>query len=74
MSTKMGASYRNLFVDIIEHQFFSQYNGPKPKICGRHIDDCMGAASSIREELAKFTPFLVHLRKIYNHLRQQLKL
>ena len=26
----MGPSYANLFVGFIEHQFFSQYQGPKP--------------------------------------------
>ena len=30
MGTKMGPSYANLFVGFIEHQFFSQYQGPKP--------------------------------------------
>ena len=30
MGTKMGPSYANLFVGYIEHQFFNQYNGPKP--------------------------------------------
>ena len=31
MGTKMGPSYANLFVGFIEHQFFSQYHGPKPE-------------------------------------------
>ena len=31
MGTKMGPSYANLFVGYIEHEFFNQYNGPKPK-------------------------------------------
>ena len=29
MGTKMGPSYANLLVGFIEHQFFSQYHGPK---------------------------------------------
>ena len=32
MGTKMGPSYANLFVGYIEHQFFNQYNGPKPDL------------------------------------------
>ena len=32
MCTKMGPSYANLFVGYIEHQFFNQYNGPKPEL------------------------------------------
>ena len=32
MGTKMGPSYANLFVGFIEHQFFSQYHGPKPEL------------------------------------------
>ena len=38
MGTKMGPSYANLFVGFIEHQFFSQYHGPKPELYGRYID------------------------------------
>ena len=38
MGTKMGPSYANLFVGYIEHQFFNQYNGPKPDLYRRYID------------------------------------
>ena len=54
MGTKMGPSYANLFVGYIEHQFFNQYNGPKPDLYRRYIDDCVGATSSTREELDQF--------------------
>ena len=54
MGTKMGPSYANLFVGYVEHQFFSQYEGPKPDLYGRYIDDCIGAISSSREELNRF--------------------
>ena len=53
MGTKMGPSYANLFVGYIEHQFFYQYNGPKPELY-RYIDDCIGATSSTREDLNQF--------------------
>ena len=53
MGTKMGPSYANLFVGFVEHQFFSQYNGPKPELYGRYIDDCIGATYSTREELTQ---------------------
>ena len=46
----MGPSYANLFVGFIEHQFFSQYQGPKPKLYGRYIDDCIGATSSTSQD------------------------
>ena len=36
MDTKMGPSYANLFVGFIEHQFLSQYHGPKPELYGRY--------------------------------------
>ena len=49
MGTKMGPSYANLFVGYIEHKFFNQYNGPKPELYRRYIDDCVGATSSTRE-------------------------
>ena len=54
MGTKMGPSYANLFVGYVEHQFFNQYDGPKPDFYGRYIDDCIGAISSSREELNRF--------------------
>ena len=54
MGTKMGPSYANLFIGYIEHQFFNQYNGPKPDLYRRYIDDCVGATSSTREELNQF--------------------
>ena len=30
MGTKMGPSCANLFVGYVEHQFFNNYEGPKP--------------------------------------------
>ena len=54
MGTKMGPSNANLFVGYIEHKFFNQYNGPKPELYRRYIDDCVGATSSTREELNQF--------------------
>ena len=54
MGTKMEPGYANLFVDFIEHQFCSQYHGPKTELYGRYIDDCIGATSSTREELTQF--------------------
>ena len=54
MGTKMGPSYANLFVGYIEHQFFNQYNGPKPDLYRCYIDDCVGATSPTREELNQF--------------------
>ena len=54
MGTKMGPSYANVFVGYVEHQFFNQYDGPKPDFYGRYNDDCIGAISSSREELNRF--------------------
>ena len=48
------AEFRFGAVVLIEHQFFNQYNGPKPELYGRYIDDCIGAISSSREELDQF--------------------
>ena len=58
MGTKMGSSYANLFLGFIEHQFFSQYHGPKPELYGRHIDDCIGATSSTLDIPGKFSTLL----------------
>ena len=54
MGTKMGPSYANLFVGYIENNFFCNYHEPKPDLYKRHIDDCVGATSSSREELNQF--------------------
>ena len=54
MGTKMGPSYANLFVSYIDHQIFNQYNGPKPELYRRYIDDCVGATWSTKEELNQF--------------------
>ena len=54
IGTKMEPSYANLFVGYVEHQFFIQYDGPKPDFYGRYIDNCNGAISSSREELNRF--------------------
>ena len=54
MGTKMGPSYANLFVGYIEHEFFNQYNGPKPELYCCYVDDCVGATSSTRDELNQF--------------------
>ena len=42
------------FLGYIEHKFFNQYNGPKPELYHRYIDNCVGATSSTREELNQF--------------------
>ena len=39
---------------MLNTNFFNQYNGPKPELYGRYIDDCIGAISSSREELDQF--------------------
>ena len=54
MGTRMGPSYASLFVGYVEHQFFNQYNDPKPELYGHYIDNCIGATSSSREELDQF--------------------
>ena len=59
MGTRVGTyasrpSYANRFVGYAEHHFFKHYNGPKPELYGRYIDDCIGAISSSSEELDQF--------------------
>ena len=54
MGTKMGPCYTNLFLRYIEHQFFNQYNGPKPELYHCYIDNCISATSSTREDLNRF--------------------
>ena len=44
MGTQMGPNYANLFVGYVEEQIFNQFDGPKPELFGRYIDDCLHPA------------------------------
>ena len=58
MGTKMGPNYANLIVGYAEEQIFNQFDGPKPELFGRYIDDCLGATSCTKEELERFIGFV----------------
>ena len=58
MGAKMGPNYANLFVGYVEEQIFNQFDGPKPELFGRYIDDCLGATSCTKEELERFIGFV----------------
>ena len=58
METKMGPNYTNLFVGYAEEQVFNQFDGPKPELFGRYIDDCLGSTSCTKEELERFIGFV----------------
>ena len=45
---KMGPNYANLSVGYVEEQIFKQFDGPKPELFCRYIDDCLGATSCTR--------------------------
>ena len=47
-------TYANLFVGFIEQQFFDKFDGTKPELYRRYIDDCFGATSCSRQELDYF--------------------
>ena len=51
-------NYANLFVGYVEEQIFNQFDGPKPELFGRYIDDCLGATSCTKEELERFIGFV----------------
>ena len=53
MGTKMGANYANLLDGSVEEQIFNQFDGPKPELFGRNIDDYLGATSCTREQLER---------------------
>ena len=53
MGTKMGANYANLLDGSVEEQIFNQFDGPKPELFGRCIDDYLGATSCTREQLER---------------------
>ena len=54
MGTKMEPSYANFFHRFYQTPIFQSINGSKPELYGRYTEDCIGATSSTREELAQF--------------------
>jgi len=50
MGTKMGPSYANLFLGYIENQLFNLFNGTKPELYGRFIDDDCQALLHLAEK------------------------
>nr|XP_054772091.1 uncharacterized protein LOC129280060 [Lytechinus pictus] len=54
MGTKMGPSYACLFMGYIESRFLSDYEGPKPLLLRRYIDDYLGIAVSSKDEVMEF--------------------
>ena len=50
----MGPSYANVFAGFIEQQFFHKFDGTKPELYRRYMDDCFGATSCSRRELEYF--------------------
>ena len=58
MGTKMRPNYANLFVGYVEKQIFNQFDGPKPELFGRYIDDCLWVTSCTKEELERFIGFV----------------
>ena len=57
MGTKMGPNYANLFVGYVEEQIFNQFDGPKPELFGRYIDDCLGATSCTQRRIGTIYRF-----------------
>ncbi len=51
MGIKMGLSVACLFVGDSEELMLSQFNGTRPLLCYRYIDDVLGAATSSRAGL-----------------------
>ena len=52
----MGQNYANLFFGYVEEQIFNQFDGSKPELFGRYIDDCLGATSCTKEESVFVNP------------------
>ena len=57
MGTRMGPSYACLFVGHIEEQMLTQYQGVRPLMYRRYIDDIFGAFTGTCDDVAKFTEF-----------------
>ena len=51
MGTKMGPNYVCLFVGYVERKMLEDYQGNKPQLYKRYIDDVLGASSDTRQDL-----------------------
>ncbi|XP_033117883.1 uncharacterized protein LOC117117624 [Anneissia japonica] len=58
MGTRMGTSFACLFMGYLEQQIFNEYDGTKPLLFKRYIDDCVGAASCSYDELTNFINYM----------------
>lgn len=54
MGSKIGPSVACLTVGYVEHQMLMAYDGPKPVLLKRYIDDIVGAFTGTRQELDSF--------------------
>ena len=57
MGTKIGPNYACLFVGYVERKMFEEYQGRKPALYKRYIDDVLGASSDTRQVLENFIHF-----------------
>ena len=64
MGTKMGPNYACLFVGYVERRMFEDYQGNKPELYKRYIDDVLEASSGTPqdlEQLYNFVPLIILL-------------
>ena len=57
MSSRLGPNYTCLFVGYVEERMLSSYNGTKPDLYKRYMDDAAGAALCSKENLRQFLEF-----------------
>ena len=57
MGTKMGPNYVCLFVGYVERKMFQEYEGRKPDLYKRYINDVLGASSDTQQDLENFIHF-----------------
>ncbi|XP_072171920.1 uncharacterized protein [Diadema setosum] len=66
MGTKMGPSYACLFVGFIEEEIIRSFQGSKPLLLKRYIDDYVGVASCTLEQLNEL---INHFNNFHNSLK-----
>ena len=57
VGTRMGPNYGCLFVGYVENKMIQEYQGRKPELYKRYIDDVLGASSDTRQDLENFIHF-----------------
>ena len=64
----MGPNYACLFVAYVERKMLEEYQGRKPDLYKRYIDDVLGASYDTRQDLENFIHFCSTYHPALNYM------